>query len=174
MPLTDKQREMAQRQPSKKAIATLERQEAIKRILPDMKKDYGAGMSINAIAAKYKVARMTVHNYLGEEKGSGRDAAWRIIERRLPIIAQQVTAQIAKSKRVDDGLRILEKSGVFPAEPQAPTVIHDNRLQMAIQQLLPKNAVNPESVAKPDSKPDPVIEGVSNEDRKHQEEVQLS
>lgn len=139
-----------------------ELQERIKKATPDIKKDYGEGLSVNALSEKYKFSRKTITQLLGEEKHSGRDAAWRIIERRLPIIAQQVTAQIAKSKRVDDGLRILEKSGVFPAEPQAPTVIHDNRLQMAIQQLLPQNAVNPEAVAKPDTKPDPVIEGVSS------------
>lgn len=96
------------------------------------------GKSTNAIAKELGMSPDTVRAILRENSEDGTKSARANIQVRLPAIAQMVTSEILLRKDVDNGMKILEKAGVFPESQQAPREFNDNRLQIAIQQLLPE------------------------------------
>lgn len=107
------------------------------------------GKSTETIAKELKMSRDTVRAVLMENSDMGTRAAIATVQRRLPAIAQMVTEEIIKRKDVDNGLLMLEKAGVFPDYTKTPVAFNDNKLTVAIQNLLPaqpsKDAPIPEA-----------------------------
>ncbi len=98
------------------------------------------GNSMRQIARDFGLDRSTVKNILSQpeiEEALQRSRDTLLVA--LPAISQMVTADILKERDRELGFRILKNAGTFPKEdaPNSTALLQDNRLQIAIQALLP-------------------------------------
>ena len=99
-----------------------------------------SGHSMRRIARDSGLDRSTVKNILSQpEIEMALQQSRGIVLSALPAISQMVTADILKERDRELGFRVLKRAGIFPKEvgQKSSTVLQDNRLQIAIQTLLP-------------------------------------
>jgi hypothetical protein len=104
-----------------------------------------SGLSMREIARENGLDRSTVKNILSQPEielalQQSRDT----LLTALPAISEMVTTDILKERDRELGFHILKRAGAFPKEERqsSNTLLQDNRLQIAIQTLLPKSSVS--------------------------------
>jgi hypothetical protein len=99
-----------------------------------------SGHSMRRIARDHSLDRSTVKNILSQpEIEMALQQSRDTVLAALPAISQMMTADILKERDRELGFQVLKKAGAFPREDtHNPNVLlQDNRLQIAIQTLLP-------------------------------------
>jgi transposase-like protein len=99
-----------------------------------------SGHSMRRIARDHGLDRSTVRNILSQpEIEMALQQSRDTVLTALPAISQMVTADILKERDRELGFQVLKKAGTFPKEDRHKpnTLLQDNRLQIAIQTLLP-------------------------------------
>jgi hypothetical protein len=100
-----------------------------------------AGESMRQIARECRLDRSTVKNILTQpDVKEALALARRTVIAALPAISEMVTTDVLKQRDRELGFQVLKRSGAFPTEEEAApmnTLLQDNRLQIAIQTLLP-------------------------------------
>jgi hypothetical protein len=102
-----------------------------------------SGHSMRRIARDSGLDRSTVKNILSQPEiemafQQSRDT----VLAALPAISQMVTSDILKERDRELGFQVLKNAGTFPKEDgkKPNTLLQDNRLQIAIQTLIPASA----------------------------------
>ncbi len=108
-----------------------------------------SGHSMRRIARESGLDRSTVKNILSQPEieealRQSRDT----LVTALPAISQMVTADILKERDRELGFHVLKNAGIFPKEDgkKPNTLPQDNRLQIAIQTLLPASPTSPREI----------------------------
>ncbi len=100
-----------------------------------------SGHSMRRIARDSGLDRSTVKNILAQpEIEMALQQSRDTVLAALPAISEMVTCGILKQRDRELGFQVLKKAGAFPEEggQKFNPLIQDNRLQIAIQTLLPE------------------------------------